>query len=169
MIFKCAHWCQGQWDSSSWPVHFKRGHLNKKSRHTEPKKKKKKIQITSLFGSPDEANASTTGDKRRGHLTWAGTLLLGNEIKRQLLSEEALLRKEWGVGGSRGVGGRRGILSSQEIEAITSKLSSGPFGGQEQTNQFGVLLSGCQLHRRTPWHPIRAASHTVNKQSPGFS
>ena len=47
-----------------------------------------------------------------------------------------------------------GILSSQEIEAITSKLSSGPFGGQEQTNQFGLLLSACQPHRRTPWHPI---------------
>lgn len=54
----------------------------------------------------------------------------------------------------RGVGR---ILSSQEIEAITSKLSSGPFGGQEQTNQFGLLLSACQPHRRTPWHPIIGA------------
>lgn len=54
-----------------------------------------------------------------------------------------------------GVGGEL-ILSSQEIEAITSKLSSGPFGGQEQTNQFGLLLSACQPHRRTPWHPIGA-------------
>lgn len=52
---------------------------------------------------------------------------------------------------------RRGILSSQEIEAITSKLSSGPFGGQEQTNQFGLLLSACQPHRRTPWHLIIGA------------
>lgn len=51
----------------------------------------------------------------------------------------------------------RGILSSQEIEAITSKLSSGPFGGQEQTNQFGLVLSACQPHRRTPWHLIIGA------------
>lgn len=61
------------------------------------------------------------------------------------------------MGGGEERGVARGILSSQEIEAITSKLSSGPFGGKEQTNQFGVLLSGCQPHRRTPWHPIRAA------------
>lgn len=70
-------------------------------------------------------------------------------------SEGGLWRGESEGGLWGGVG--KGILSSQEIEAITSKLSSGPFGGQEQTNQFGVLLSGCQPHRRTPWHPIREA------------
>lgn len=53
-----------------------------------------------------------------------------------------------------GGAGGWGRWSSQEIEAITSKLSSGPLGGREQTNQFGLLLSGCQPHRRTPWHPI---------------
>lgn len=59
--------------------------------------------------------------------------------------------------------GKRGraIVSSQEIEATASKLSSGHFGGQEPTNQFGLLLSACQPHRRTPWHPIIRAQQTT--------
>lgn len=65
--------------------------------------------------------------------------------------------REQGRKGERGGGVGVGGLSSEEIEAITSKLSSGPFGGQEQTNQFGLLLSACQPHRRTPWHPIIGA------------
>lgn len=90
--------------------------------------------------------------------------LLSNEIKWQLLSEEETLQERvhekesrGGVLTSRGSGVGGGILSSQEIEAITSKLSSGPLGGQEQTNQFGLVLSACQAHRRTPWHPIIGA------------
>lgn len=91
-------------------------------------------------------------DKRQTNVTGHEPPLLSNEIKWQFLSEKGMLR-EMESKGERS----RGILSSQEIEAITSKLSSGPFGGQEQTNQFGPLLSACQPHRRTPWHPIIGA------------
>lgn len=73
-----------------------------------PGTQSQKMQKNFESRSRDEANASTTGDKRRLHLTWAGTLLLGNEIKRQLLSKEALPRKKRGVEGSRGVGGGSG-------------------------------------------------------------
>lgn len=73
-------------------------------RHTYTKKNLYHKGLYFLYRrSSNKANTSTIRNKSHVHVTWAGTFLLGNEIKRQLLSKEEMPSKagergEWGEG-----------------------------------------------------------------------